>query len=161
MKKSKLKLKIEIFIEKEYINILKNYIVPLLGNSTTYLSDLTAIGKKIFGSKYKGTFPSDKIPKLTDKSPYAILNLDKSTEPGSHWIAIAKHPKNNNTLVYDSFGRKGSTIIKSLTYSGNGEIINSDLKDNEQKIEETNCGSRVIAWLVIVEKYGWNSAKLI
>ena len=107
MKKSKQ----EIFIEKEYKNIQKNYIVPLLGNSTTYLTDLTAIGKKIFGSKYKETFPSDKIPKLTDESPYAILNLDKSTEPGSHWIAICKNPKNNTTLVYDSFGRKGSTIL--------------------------------------------------
>tara|TARA_R110000851_G_scaffold119581_6_gene247430 strand:+ start:432 stop:908 length:477 start_codon:yes stop_codon:yes gene_type:complete len=148
-------------VEREYNNILKQIIEPLSGDKTTYLSELNGIGKKLFGVKYKGTFPADKIPKLNDLAPYAILNLDKSTEPGSHWVAIAKHPGENKTLFYDSFARKGSKIIKSLSYSGNGRIVDSDLKDKEQEIEETNCGARCLAYLVVVEKYGWDNAKLI
>lgn len=125
------------------------------------MSELHGIGKKLFGVKFKGVFPSDRIPKLNDLSPYAILNLDTSEEPGSHWVAIAKHPNKDKTLLYDSFARKGSKIIKSLEYSGNGRIIDSDLKDKEQKIEETNCGGRCLAYLVVVEKYGWDAAALI
>ena len=52
-------------------------VYPLIGDKTTYLSELLRIGKKLFGVKFKGVFPSDKIPKLNDLSPYAILNLDK------------------------------------------------------------------------------------
>lgn len=148
-------------VEREYNNILKQIIEPLSGDKTTYLSELNGIGKKIFGVKYKGTFPSDKIPKLNDLAPYAILNLDKSTEPGSHWVAIAKHPNEDKTLLYDSFARKGSKIIKSLAYSGNGRIVDSDLKDREQAVIETNCGARSLSFLVVVEKYGWENAKLI
>ena len=154
------KTKKEKHIENLYNQILKQ-IVVLIGDTTTYLSELNGIGRKLFGVKYKGTFPSDKIPKLNDLSLYAILNLDTSKQPGSHWVAIAKNPHKDETLIYDSFARKGSKIIKSLAYSGNGRIINSDLKDSEQDIMETNCGARCLAYLVVVEKYGWDAAKLI
>jgi hypothetical protein len=155
------KTKKEKQIELVYNKILKQIIEPLSGDGTTYLTELNGIGKKLFGVKFKGVFPSDKIPKLNDLSPYAILNLDTSKQPGSHWVAIAKSPHKNETLLYDSFARKGSKIIKSLSYSGNGRIINSDLKDAEQRVEETNCGARCLAYLVVVEKYGWENAKLI
>ena len=154
-------------IENVYDNILKQIIEPLSGDKTTYLSELNGIGKKLFGVKFKGVFPSDKIPKLNDLSPYAILNLDTTKQPGSHWVSIAKHPpvrgkpRTDETLLYDSFARKGSKIIKSLAYSGNGRIVDNDLKDAEQRLEETNCGARCLAWLVVVEKYGWDLAKLI
>ena len=149
------KTKKEKHIENLYNQILR-HIMVLIGDTTTYLSELNGIGKK-----FKGVYPSDKIPKLNDLSPYAILNLDTSKQPGSHWVAIAKNPHKDETLIYDSFARKGSKIIKSLAYSGNGRIINSDLKDAEQDIMETNCGARCLAYLVVVEKYGWDAAKLI
>jgi hypothetical protein len=157
------KTKKEKEIELVYNKILKQIIEPLSGDETTYLTELNGIGKKLFGVKFKGVFPSDKIPKLNDLSPYAILNLDTSKQPGSHWVAIAKYPTQSKpkTLLYDSFARKGSKIIKSLSYSGNGRIINSDLKDSEQDVMETNCGARCLAWLVVVEKYGFDAAALI
>ena len=78
-----------------YTTILKDIITPIAGNNTTYLSELLEIGKKLLGDKFKGVYPSDKIPKLNELSPYAILNLDTSRGKGSHWVAIAK--KDNNT----------------------------------------------------------------
>ena len=63
-----------------YTTILKDIITPLAGNNTTYLSELLEIGKTLLGDKFKGVYPSDKIPKLNELSPYAILNLDTSRE---------------------------------------------------------------------------------
>ena len=103
-------------------------------------------------------YPSDHIPELTKEKPYAILNLDKSTESGSHWVAIAK--VNDETYIYDSFGRKNQQIIPSLSKSGNGTIEDTD-RDAEQKINELNCGNRSVAFLLLVDRFGINYAKLI
>ena len=141
-----------------YNKILQDVIKPISGDKTTYMNELLGIGKKLLGVKFKGVYASDKIPKLNDLSPYAILNLDTSKEAGSHWVAIAKH--GNNTYLYDSFGRNDTRIIPNLQFSGNGRIINTD-NDVEQKIEETNCGARSLAWLLFFDKFGSKCALLI
>ena len=138
-----------------YNTILKDVVEPLIGNKTTYMNDLENLGKKMLGQKFIGVYPSDKIPTLKNNE-YAILNLDKSNESGSHWVAIAKKGK---THFYDSFGRKDN-IIKSLKNSGNGKIINTD-NDAEQKTKELNCGARCISWLLLFDKWGSKYADLI
>lgn len=128
------------------------------GNKTTYLSKLNIEGKKLLGKKFHGVYPSDKIPKLTDLKCYCILNVDKSDEAGSHWLSLVKTNK-NYSILYDSFGRDDK-IIPNLKYSGNGKIINTD-DDAEQKILETNCGARCLAWLCLYDEYGEDTAILI
>jgi|SRR5210317_744836 len=146
--------------QKLYDKKLKE-IEDMMGkDNTTYLKELDGIGHKLLGVKYKGTFPSDKIPKLNDLSPYCILNLDRSTEPGSHWIALVKDDKEDRCLVYDSFGRKNTTIIPHLRFSGNGRVIDTD-RDPEQHPTQTNCGQRCLAFLSIYNKWGWDVSKLI
>jgi hypothetical protein len=141
-----------------YNKLLKDVVEPLTGDRTTYLQELNGIGKKLLGVKFKGVFPSDKIPRLNDLSPYCILNLDKSTESGSHWVALAKNGR--DSILYDSFARDHKKIIPALKYSGNGRIIQPE-DDVEQKILETNCGARCLAWLVFFDKYGAKNAMLI
>ena len=153
-----MKSKKERYCELIYNKVLSDVVKPITGDQTTYLGELLGAGKKLLGVKFKGVYPSDKIPKLNDLSPYAILNLDTSKERGSHWIAIAK--KDNNTYMYDSFGRKNMKIIPNLAYSGNGRIIDVD-RDAEQKILEMDCGARSIAWLVFFDRWGADCAKLI
>jgi hypothetical protein len=63
-------------------------------------------------------------------------------------------------MFYDSFGRRNTEIIPNLKFSGNGRIIDTD-RDPEQKILETNCGSRCLSFLCIFDKYGANIAKMI
>jgi hypothetical protein len=144
--------------ERIYNVIFKKIIIPLTGDKTTYLDELEGVGHKLLGVKFAGVFPADKIPKLNDLKKYAILNLDTSKEPGSHWVAIAKN--GDDTYIYDSFGRSHTKIIKRLSYSGNGRIIDTD-RDVEQDIKETNCGARCLAWLVLCDKWGADVAKLI
>jgi endoprotease len=37
---------------------------------------------------FRGVFPRDKLPDIKRRPCGVIVNLDKSGEPGSHWIAI-------------------------------------------------------------------------
>lgn len=69
---------------------------------------------------FKGTFPKDHfykaIREITPKSRGgAVLNLDPSDEPGSHWIAAFwdGRPNGSHTVEYvDSFGRDPPKEIK-------------------------------------------------
>ena len=90
--------------QKMYQRILFTKIVPLVGNETTYNTDLKKTGKRLFGKKFLGVFSSNTIPKKIPSGKYLIVNLDEDFEEGSHWIGIAKQKK--QYLVYDSFGRK-------------------------------------------------------
>lgn len=138
--------------EKIYNEILKRMIIPLTGNNTTYSNDLNKIGHSLFGTNFYGVFSSDKIPVLNDLKKYAIINLDKSNEPGSHWVAIAYHK--NKLVLYDSFGRKGQIIIPALWKSGNGTKIIDTEYDAEQDKKENNCGARALSFLYFFHKYG-------
>ena len=142
---------------KKY-NITLKHIEKHLGKTTTYSDKLHAVDKKFLGVKFKGVYPSDKIPKLNDLSPYCIVNVDNSREAGSHWMSIVK--SGNNCILYDSFGRRNTMIIPSLRFSGNGKIIDTD-RDAEQKIKEENCGARAISFLVFYDKYGEKNAMKI
>ena len=139
-----------------YNEVLK-IIEDLLGNSTTYGDELQNLCLKLFGSKFRGVHASDKIPKMRNKQ-MAILNLDKSNEPGSHWVAIVKD--GDDTIVYDSFGRDSKKIISSVFKSGNGKIIDTDY-DAEQTAQELNCGPRSISFLLVHHLWGREISLLI
>jgi hypothetical protein len=136
--------------EAYYNHILKNISHRLLGNDTTYLDELNRVGKRLFGGKFKGVFPSNRIPRLKHNE-YVILNLDKEGEAGSHWVALVKH--NNKSYLYDSFGRRASKIIPDLLKSGNGIVANTEL-DKEQKETEYDCGARTISSLMVYDLFG-------
>lgn len=122
-----------------------------LGNETTFSNDLYNVAKSLLGNKFSGIFTADKLPRLTKIQPYAIVNLDSSWEEGSHWIALAKSGK--KIVFYDSFGRPSKSILPLLKGGSETTIINTE-DDAEQEIQETNCGQRSIAWLLLFDKYG-------
>ncbi len=130
-------------INKEFINIMK----PYIGNSTTYSSDLNKKGKKIFGHRFLGVFASDQLPDIKNEEMY-IANLDKSNEPGSHWIGV--YSENNKIYVYDSFGRKSKKIIPSIF--GKGAIQDTEY-DAEQSENEDNCGLRSLVFLYMADEF--------
>lgn len=99
---------------------------------------------------YVGTFASDRIPILQD-GQCAIVNLDSTGQPGSHWVAIYHEGK---THFYDSFGRQADTIIS-------GDYIESPDFDAEQTMIEMNCGSYSMAWLYCFERFGKDYAMTI
>jgi len=131
---------------KIYDEVLKQ-IEKMVGNKTTYSSDLTRVGRRLFGSKYLGTFAKDKVPTLK-RNQYCIANLDNSSEPGSHWIALGN--KDGTQYFHDSFGRKGAR----LGFGKNQNMREAKDFDAEQKVSETNCGARCLAALYVL--INWN-----
>ena len=130
-----------------------------VGSTTTYQHVLQKFGEKLFGKKFEGVFAADHIPKLSKESPYAILNLDDSDEPGSHWVAVVLVTP-GDIMVYDSFGRKTKHILPSIFKSGNGNIHMPD-DDVEQDDAEKNCGARSFAFLLLYHFYGHKMSMLI
>lgn len=104
----------------------------------------------MFGSRFKGVFPSDKVPNLK-QSESAIVNLDDSSQPGSHWIAIVKH--DGHLLVYDSFGRSSKRIAKFL----GANVVDAE-HDAEQRDAEENCGQRSLSFLKVYYTKGAQAA---
>ena len=78
------KSKKEARAETIYNQLLTKIIKQITGYTITYQDELNGIGRKLLGVNFKGVFASDKIPKLNYLTKHCILNLDKSTEPGSH-----------------------------------------------------------------------------
>ena len=134
--------------------IIKDIENKMKNNGTTFSSDLNNMGNSLFKKCWKGVMPKDMFRGL-DNNEYAILNVDTSSQPGSHWIAIAK--KNDKYYAYDSFGRPFDILMKIKGYGK----IKTDTKDAEQKISEKNCGQRCLAWLLIFKYYGPEKAMLI
>ena len=89
---------------------------------------------------YVGTYASDMIPKILPKPYSLILNLDKSTEPGSHWVAICKF---NELEVYDTYARENihqlSKFLKNKKYIANDRI--------GQSLDSDACGQHCVYYL--------------
>lgn len=141
-------------------NTLYNKMLKLFGHDgMTMTSELDKIGKKLFGSRFLGTFPQDKLPEkiYTEPSFFAIINVDTQGMPGSHWTAIAGFPDSEKILVFDSFGRAAKTLLPLLRQKN---VVNTDL-DSEQRVVQESCGQFAMALLLFVKKYGLKNAKLI
>jgi hypothetical protein len=161
--------------EEIYRRVLDDIVYPLLGKKTTWAKDLNRIGLKLFGKNFTGAHASDTMPQLginADGSEttnnninkfsrlYQIANLDDSTMPGSHWIALAFDVDTKNVWVYDSFGRKTSKIMPNLVKQYGKKLMQVD-DDAEQKLSEDDCGARAMAWLYVFDRYGAEVARLI
>ena len=118
-----------------------------LGTSATYSTDLDKIGKHLFDVLWRGVFASDQdIP----KTGYAIINVDKSDESGSHWVAIC------DGIVYDSFGRKIKNLIPHL--KNIKDIVDNDA---EQTKKQEDCGQRCLAFIWVYHRLGKEYALFI
>lgn len=135
-------------------------------DQTTTNTELDKVGKQLFGVKYLGTFPGDRLPeemynKPTNKSCEAefraIINVDTAGMQGSHWVAVAGLPNSSKILVFDSFGRASRTLLPHLKQKN---VIDTD-NDREQKKIQLSCGQFSMSWLLFAERYGWKNAQLI
>ena len=121
--------------EQLYETILRE-VLAHVPNRTTSADELERAAKQFF--PLEGVFPSDKVPK---KKGYYIVNLDRSNQPGSHWVGVYR---NSKTYAYDSFGREQLLPFKAAYTE----------RDAEQSASESNCGARCIAWLTLVYNHG-------
>lgn len=119
-----------------------------MGRGSTSTSQLNKEGRKMFGSKWAGAWPADKIPKM-GKGSVAMVNLDPSGKPGTHWLGMYQGDK---LWVYDSFGRPIKNILPQV-YHGHGPVKTTKA-GAEQKVFEKNCGQRALGVLEIMQEFG-------
>lgn len=146
-----LKSKKEQQADTIFYSFLHQVVVPLVGKTTTTTDELDKAGRFLFGIEYKGTFPSDRLPDLNNIKRYAIVNLDKSNQKGSHWVALGWVKK--KIYIYDSFGRDTKKIMPNIFKDLKVPVIATD-GDSEQKPAETWCGAMCLAWLLVLKRQG-------
>lgn len=147
-------------MEDRIYNYVLEHVESVMGNGITDEDQLRRAGKQLIGRNFLGVFPADITPKLTKTKNIAIMNLDPSWMPGSHWITIVKDK--GDILVYDSLGRKATKILPILFKGGENNVINTELdKEQDTKrdkngriIREDNCGQRSLVAAFIYDQFG-------
>lgn len=96
--------------------------------------------------RFLGTFPRDLLPANPGRSRGLIINLDESTESGSHWVAIY-FDDNGKADYFDSFGLPPLTLEIKKFLSENaprGWIFNDQCF---QSLSSNTCGAYCILFL--------------
>lgn len=146
--------------KQKYNWFLRTVAIPAVSNTVTDEDQLRMAGAHMFGSKFHGVFMRNEIPKTFGATrPYGIINLDPSTKPGSHWIAVAAQPHPLPFLVYDSLGKLNETP-RELTQLYGKQVKTLLSQKREQGLRETNCGARCLAWLLLMECFPHDARKL-
>ena len=65
--------------------------------------ELIKYAKELNISDFRGVYMRDELPKKPWKKECGIVNFNKSTEPGTHWVAYYKDGKNR--FYFDSYGQ--------------------------------------------------------
>lgn len=96
---------------------------------------------------FRGVFMRDTLPLKPRKIECAVLNLDSSHNPGTHWVAYVK--QNNYCEYFDSFGnlQPPLELIKYLNVAS----VNYNYTQY-QKFNSVNCGHLCLHFL----KQYWN-----
>ncbi len=147
-------------IEDQIYNFVLNHVESVMGNKVTDEDQLRRAGKQMFGEKFLNVYSADRRPRFHGKKKYAIMNLDPSWMPGSHWVAVIKD--NNDLLVYDSLARKSTKILPILFKGGAGNVIDTEYdKEQDTKrdingkiIREDNCGQRTLSSIAVYDMFG-------
>ena len=140
-------------IFRELVAIMESAV----GGGITTGRQLNELGAALFGKLWRGVYASDQIGRPGRDGAY-IINLDSSDEPGSHWVGLYIFKGFNDSrrsLLFDSFGRPTAEILPGLVGYGATD------PDKNQRIKQTDCGARSMAFLVLADTWGYNLAKWV
>lgn len=84
----------------------------------------------------------DALPNKPNKNECAIVNLDRSDMPGTHWVAYAKI--GNNCEYFNSFGDL-KPPLELVKYLKNCDVLYN--YKNYQSYNTSNCGHLCIKFL--------------
>jgi hypothetical protein len=94
--------------------------------------------------QYIGTFPSDKLPPPEQYPSCFIANMDRSSQPGSHWVAVYM-TKTGKAEYYDTYGRQPPPVFQKYLET-NFEVFRVN-KIQTQSFGTSVCGQHCIYFL--------------
>ena len=108
----------------------KNVILP---NKPLSNFDLEDAARKLKIPYFRGAFLLDTLPKKPNKKECGIVNFDKSSGSGTHWVAWYKNGKTK--IYFDSYGVQPP--LEVMKYLGRPIHYNTD---QLQPAGEVFCG---------------------
>lgn len=92
--------------------------------------------RKKLNSDSFDVLPFDMLPAKLTKFPFAfIINLDESTLPGSHWVAVT-FDKNSDATYFCSYGMKPNNETIQSFLRVNAKSVNY----NNKELQQTKSG---------------------
>ena len=126
-------------------------LIPRNQHDGTSGEELDNICRMQFGDYFKGIYAANTHPKDMSEG-FFIINTDPFSLPGTHWTAVAGVPP--DVVFYDSFDRKSTQLFPEVVLPSTGS--NSEVR---QRIRESNCGERCVAFLTCVSEFGIHPCK--
>ena len=107
--------------------------------------DLKKYAKLLNIPHFRGVFMKDKLPKKINDIECGIINFDKFSGNGTHWVAYKKYK--NIIYYYDSFALNKLPILVEEYFKPNENtiIFNNNI---DQKINEVICGHLCLKFLL-------------
>jgi len=121
--------------------------IEILGLKPTWTNDLERVGRKVLGSKFKGVFAPNHLPKKRDDQPGDMFLWNTNATTGEHWGATGVLP-NGQRLSYDSYGRN-TKLVKDRKDMRKSDFYSWTDPDVEQTKSSAICGPLSLAWLTI------------
>ena len=109
-------------------------------NSTTTDVQLRYLARNV--PHFRGVFMIDDLPKKPDFYESGIVNLQKLSQEGSHWVAYRKIGK--IVEYFDSFGNLRPPKEVEKYFQGCQVYYN---RDRYQDLVQSNCGQNCIKFL--------------
>ena len=97
-----------------------------------------------------GVYPRDHLPDCTHPGLY-IVNVDASSQPGSHWLLIWVD-SNCNGYVFDSLGSNQlyTPVIENIIHGNCFQMVNRQLQCDESNV----CGGYALYFARELAKHG-------
>ena len=141
---------------------LVDVITSVYGNAVTSNEDLIAIGRSVFKPLGNNVIRNCDYDFKRMNGKYGIINIDNG--PGIHWCSTFQSGR--VITVFDSFDRRIQRLmVEFCTRAKREGYIVKQTKDKnhrrEQRDEQSDCGQRCIAWLILSKAMGVEFASLI
>ena len=108
--------------------------------------DIIHLVKHLNIPNFKGVFMRDELTEQHEEKECGIVNFNKSSEPGSHWVAYYKD--GNERIYFDSFGCVApieiQKYLKTTKEFLNSEPVIQRNTDIVQKFNTEVCGQLCI-----------------
>lgn len=110
--------------------------------------DLLSYAKLLNVPYFRGVYTRDVLPLRTNKNESAIINLDKATGPGTHWVCYKK--RDNSVYYFDSYGNLRPPVELTRYFGPNVDVYYN--YERKQTINTVICGHLCLEFLTTNEQ---------